>query len=900
MKRQLLLILTAAICSVFAVATFADPPVNDDCVNATDAGTLTSGVTEQLSGSVVDATPECMTNEVWVKFTIADCMDVTIDFCDSPDNIMMSSNIVYDDCPCLGEHQTIAMDQCNNYNPIYTWYNLAAGTYYYYIDAMGMMGENYIVNITGEDCPPPPFNDDCANAGAIGEISELAFTTRGASFDGESSCISSPNIWYIYTPTFSGRARLSIEAGYQKKFAVYDGYACSPLPTQLCCTSQSQFEFDVIMGQQYLIEVGGQYSSVGDGFLTIGEAPPPAPNDDCANATDAGTLLADSTVLITGSVTSATQDCYNHYDPEVWVKFTIAECMDVTIDFCADPENVNSNVSEFIYGSCPCDNQYYVNQRSDCGNYNPSYTWESLVAGTYYYPVLTNALYSEEYTIRITGQECPPPPANDECVNALAVGEVDELEYTTRGATFDGEGYCMSSPNVWYVYTATFTGNARLSIDAEYRDQMAVYDGASCSPLPAELGCTSDSRIDFSVELGNQYLIEVGGRNGVAGDGLLTIGEAPPPLENDNCEDATDAGTLQSGVSVQLTGNNENATQDCYNHYDPEVWVKFSLNERMDVTIDYCGTTPPAEYYDVNLALYQSCPCDESIDNNSSESCPDDNTKLTWLGLPVGTYYYPIFNNSSLNGDYVLNITGVTCPPPPANDDCENATDAGTLVSENPVTITGNNLGSTNDCSAIGFAESWIKFTTSQTMQVTIDYCDTDPRFNSFAGYLIDSCPCGEDRIFNDTTSLCEDENMLFMWNDLPAGEYWYPIKMAIGAMGDYTIHVTGIATGNPGYEYLPGDANMAAGSWPPNVIGADVTYLVNYFRAIAAPCLVGGFYNSADANGDCSVIGADVTYLVQYFRGANELHFCPDYEPTWQSSGDLPAEAPDGWPNCE
>ncbi len=101
-------------------------------------------------------------------------------------------------------------------------------------------------------------------------------------------------------------------------------------------------------------------------------------------------------------------------------------------------------------------------------------------------------------------------------------------------------------------------------------------------------------------------------------------------------------------------------------------------------------------------------------------------------------------------------------------------------------------------------------------------------------------------------------------------------------------------------YEYLPGDANMAAGSWPPNVIGADVTYLVNYFRAIAAPCLVGGFYNSADANGDCSVIGADVTYLVQYFRGANELHFCPDYEPTWQSSGDLPAEAPDSWPNCE
>ncbi len=103
-----------------------------------------------------------------------------------------------------------------------------------------------------------------------------------------------------------------------------------------------------------------------------------------------------------------------------------------------------------------------------------------------------------------------------------------------------------------------------------------------------------------------------------------------------------------------------------------------------------------------------------------------------------------------------------------------------------------------------------------------------------------------------------------------------------------------------PGLDYLPGDANMAAGSWPPNVIGADVTYLVNYFRAIAAPCLLDGFYTSGDANGDCSVIGADVTYLVQYFRGANELHFCPDYQPSWSGSGDLPTEAPDGWPNCE
>ena len=105
-----------------------------------------------------------------------------------------------------------------------------------------------------------------------------------------------------------------------------------------------------------------------------------------------------------------------------------------------------------------------------------------------------------------------------------------------------------------------------------------------------------------------------------------------------------------------------------------------------------------------------------------------------------------------------------------------------------------------------------------------------------------------------------------------------------------------------PGYEYLPGDANMYNGSWPPEIIGGDVTYLVNYFRGFLSsqPCLLDGFWASADANGDCSVIGSDVTKLVNYFSGFGVISWCPDYEPAWLTPGDFPAEAPDGWPDCE
>ncbi|MCP4581945.1 MAG: DUF1565 domain-containing protein [candidate division Zixibacteria bacterium] len=104
------------------------------------------------------------------------------------------------------------------------------------------------------------------------------------------------------------------------------------------------------------------------------------------------------------------------------------------------------------------------------------------------------------------------------------------------------------------------------------------------------------------------------------------------------------------------------------------------------------------------------------------------------------------------------------------------------------------------------------------------------------------------------------------------------------------------------GYEYLPGDANMYNGAWPPSVIGGDVTYLVNYFRSLPSsqPCLLEGFWCSADANGDCLVIGSDVTKLVTYFRGMTELSYCHDLEPMWPTPDDLPIEAPSGWPNCE
>ena len=101
---------------------------------------------------------------------------------------------------------------------------------------------------------------------------------------------------------------------------------------------------------------------------------------------------------------------------------------------------------------------------------------------------------------------------------------------------------------------------------------------------------------------------------------------------------------------------------------------------------------------------------------------------------------------------------------------------------------------------------------------------------------------------------------------------------------------------------YVPGDVSMANGTWPPAVIGSDVTYLVNYFKINPAnpSCLINGLFCAADVNGDCQVIGGDVTKLVSYFRGLATLEYCPDFPPAWETPAACPLEPPVGWPGCE
>jgi len=118
----------------------------------------------------------------------------------------------------------------------------------------------------------------------------------------------------------------------------------------------------------------------------------------------------------------------------------------------------------------------------------------------------------------------------------------------------------------------------------------------------------------------------------------------------------------------------------------------------------------------------------------------------------------------------------------------------------------------------------------------------------------------------NLSTTIYNSDSLANSWNwwrvKAGADQYWTEYSETWSFLIDYDTSEV---------EFIAGDANGDG-----QVIGSDVTYLVNYFRDINP---VPDPYLAGDANGDCLVTGPDVTYLVNYFRGLGDPPFqgdCP------------------------
>ncbi|MFH1336248.1 MAG: PPC domain-containing protein, partial [Candidatus Zixiibacteriota bacterium] len=267
---------------------------------------------------------------------------------------------------------------------------------------------------------------------------------------------------------------------------------------------------------------------------------PPSPGpirqeggETCASATVIGSLPFNATGFTCDNV-----DDYNEVCPyastgglDVVYSYTPAANEDVDITLCLAGTDYDTKL--YVYENT-CASPNYACNDDACPGYISQILGLSLTGGNTYYIVVDgyNAGECGNYEIGVTVAAGPPP--NDNCANATPVGEVTDLPFSTSAATFDGGGSCMSSPNIWYLFTSPCTQNVTVSLcGSGYDTKLAVYDGSTCSPLPTEIECNDDfcgvqSEITFSAVQGNQYLIEVGGYSSNTGDGILNINCVEP------------------------------------------------------------------------------------------------------------------------------------------------------------------------------------------------------------------------------------------------------------------------------------------------------------------------------------------------------------------------------------
>lgn len=508
-----------------------------------------------------------------------------------------------------------------------------------------------------------PVNDNCSNAQAVGNVTNLSFNSTDATFDGPSHFITSENIWYVYTATCTGCATISLcGSDYDTMLAVYDGSSCYPAIEDLLasnddyCYHQSQVVIPVIAGNKYLIEVGGYYGWTGTGKLSIscslGSCQPS--NNNCYNA-ESILNASDKSFDTQGATFDGPGYCMD--GPNIWYCYTASYSGNVTVSLCGS----SYDTKLAIYYGCGC--YPSINEMIECNDdacgFDSEITFTATAGNHYLIEIGGNRSSSGQGILNITpGQTCPP--VNDDCDNAQSIGNVTDLAFDTTCATSDGSGLCMTSPNIWYCYTAPCTDEVTVSLcGSSFDTVLAIYDECGCYPTSSRViacnddYCSQQSEITFSAVAGNQYLIEVGGFSYETGEGILNISceSQPGGVPNDYCFLAQSIGNV-----VNLSFDTTNATFDgtgiCMTSNN--IWYVYNATCTGDATVSLCGSA-----FDTKLAVYNGSSCYPS--SSSLIGCNDDacgyNSELTFPVTTGNQYLIEVGGYGASAGQGVISIT---------------------------------------------------------------------------------------------------------------------------------------------------------------------------------------------------------------------------------------------------
>jgi hypothetical protein len=304
-------------------------------------------------------------------------------------------------------------------------------------------------------------------------------------------------------------------------------------------------------------------------------------------------------------------------------------------------------------------------------------------------------------------------PANDTFDNAKVVGALPYADsVNTAEATSDSDdaaGNCrFSGPSVWYSFTAS--SNARIEVNGEGSGFVACIDVFTGTKGALVEQAYYGYRIRFNATNGTAYHLMVAGYPG--GTLNVSVHVAPPPPANDDFDDAEPISSLPFTDTVD-TYDATRAVDDpsCPGVGNGEHTVWYSFIAPADERVDIDPRGSPREFWVPTACVYTG-----SRGSLSLVAVTHRSEKHFRFDVADGTTYFVFLSVDFLAYDAsTLDVT--QAPPPPPNDDFDNATVIGSLPYSDSEDTTEATFASDDPG---GLASSvWYAFTPTHETRVT-------------------------------------------------------------------------------------------------------------------------------------------------------------------------------------
>src|SRR5690554_3119749 len=781
------------------------PPANDDCANAL---TLTPNTTCNYTPGTFSGASRgpisCETGDhqdVWFQFVAtSEINKITVT---PPGGINYGFEIIEGSCTGTS---LVCVDIYSN-----------ATTHENYTTDEYTIGNSYFIrvyNVGGSIATgnfnicvqsfPPPANDDCANALTLTPNTTCNYTpgTFSGASRGPISCETGDHqdVWFQFVATSeTNKIAVTPPGGINYGFEIIEG-SCTG--TSMFCidnfsnmsTHETFTSSSYTIGNTYFIRVYNVGISLGSGnFGICVESFPPPLNDNCANAV---TLSPNTTCVSTlgtfsgASLGSITCEPGSHQS--LWYKFVATEEINkITVT----PPGTNYGF-EIIDGSCTGTSMFCID------NYNNTTTHETFISDAY---TIGNTYYIRVYNVNTSiasGDlnicvQSFPPPANDDCANAITV--TPNMTCVPTVGTFSGASLgtinCEtgSHQDVWYKFVATEEINKITVTPPGTNYGFEIIDG-SCTGT--SLHCidnhnNSTTHETFTISsyiVGNTYYIRVYNVNtNIVYEDFSICIEATSSVSNDDC---TDAVVLTPNTSCVPTPGSFNGSSlgsiNCETGNHQDVWYKFTATEIMNkVTV-----TPPGTDYGFEI-IDGSCTGTSihCVDNFSNSTTTESFTSNTYI---IGNIYYIRVYNVQTNlssGNFDICVQSFT---PPTNDECADAASLTVNTTCVPTTGTFSGAGQESSTCETGIHQSvWYKFVaTNDTINIRLKAkSGLDHGFE-----LLDACNGNSFGCTNNNgTSLSEEKE----FNNLQQGNtYYVRVYNSNTGLSDETVEIC--VFGNP------------------------------------------------------------------------------------------------------